>query len=674
MSKRKKLYRNLKYIKEAALNKDVQLRPHQEDALRALHAGDGRALFAHGTGTGKTLTSIASFEDLRAKGKANRALVVAPAALLTNFREQGVQKFTDSTVSAVGGQGDYQLVSLEKFRRDPQTVLDKSEADTLIIDEMHRSRNPRSSSFESLRAATRDGRIKNVIGLTGSIVSNHPQDIVPLADIIRNEHGLGSRGAFTKEHVKVKKISGGFLRPPSVKYNLHKKDALRGKVDGLIHYVGNNDMEGMPDLKIDDIHVEMSKEQQKLYDFAMGKLNPMARARIRSGLPPSQSEAQHIFGMITKLRQASNSVGTHKDMSPAEAAEATPKLRRVLDDVQAHIKTTKDGQAVVYSNLINGGAKELYEGLKARGIKAGLYTGPNKGLGVTKASRDEAVRRFTTGKDRAIILTGAGGEGLSLNNATMFAAVDPHFNPEKNWQAIARARRFGGLAHRAKKDRIIQVNRYRSSPRQSLIGKALFGKEVGVDEWMQRVADEKDHLNAQIRLISQNVTDARKGTDDLKLRKEAAKKGDERMYHGSNAKFDRFDPRPHMLSGDQAVVFGTPLRAMAIAGMGRRWTDDDFEQGTYNDEDLLHMRELKPGALERIYKGTRGYLYEMDPESFEHGGDAYMPTEFISKSSPKILKRTEVDAYQAMLDEEKAGRMKIHRMQKKSALESQEEI
>lgn len=151
----------------------------------------------------------------------------------------------------------------------------------------------------------------------------------------------------------------------------------------------------------------------------------------------------------------------------------------------------------------------------------------------------------------------------------------------------------------------------------------------------------------------------------VNIEKYAAKRK-KRMYHGSNVKFDRFEPKSHALAEGDRVVFGTPLRAMAVAGMGR-WTDDDFDQGTYNDEDLLHMRELKPGALERVYKGKRGYLYELDPESFEHGGDRYMSTEFISKSSPKILKRTEVDAYEAMLAEERAGRLKIHRMQKQAA-------
>ena len=150
------------------------------------------------------------------------------------------------------------------------------------------------------------------------------------------------------------------------------------------------------------------------------------------------------------------------------------------------------------------------------------------------------------------------------------------------------------------------------------------------------------------------------------IERRASKRNKRVMYHGSNAKFDRFEPKYHELADGDRVVFGTPLRAMAVAGMGR-WTDDDFDQGTYNDEELLHMRELKPGALERVYKGKRGYLYELDPESFEHGGEQYMPTEFISKTSPKIVKRTEVDAYEAMLAEERAGRLKIHRMQKQAA-------
>jgi hypothetical protein len=497
--------------KTAALREDVELRPHQREAIEYLQQQGGRGLLAHGTGTGKTLSSIAAFEKLREQDKAKRALVVAPAALLTNYRESGVGKFTTSTHGAPGSGSDYELVSLEKFRADPHGVLARSGADTLILDEVHRAKDSGSKTYDALRQASRAAGVRNVIGLTGSMVSNHPKEIVPLLDIVNPQHRLGSQGKFSKEHVGVERVSGGFLRPPTTHYNLSNVGALADKARGAVHYVGHDDLGGggMPRLDMKDVHVEMSPEQQDLYDFAMGKLNPVSRALIKAGLPPSQSEAEHIFGMITKLRQAANSVGTHKVLPAHEAADRTPKLKRAVDDVVEHLAKTPDGQAVLYSNLVHGGAKELHAALKRRGIDAGLYTGPNAELGVDNASRDQDVRDFLARKKRAIVLTPAGSEGISLNNATFFGMVDSHFNPERNAQAIARARRFGGLAHRPQDQRVVQVRRYRSDPRQNFISRAVFGKEVGIDEWIQRVADEKDRLNNELRVIAHKNRESR---------------------------------------------------------------------------------------------------------------------------------------------------------------------
>jgi len=490
--------------KTAALREDVELRPHQREAIEYLQQQGGRGLLAHGTGTGKTLSSIAAFEKLREQDKAKRALVVAPAALLTNYRESGVGRFTTSTHGAPGSGSDYELVSLEKFRTNPHGVLEQSGADTLILDEVHRAKDGGSKTFDALRQAARHQNVRNVIGLTGSMVSNHPREIVPLLDIVNPSHRLGSQTRFTREHVGVQRISGGFLRPPGTRYNLLDTRELAHKAKGAVHYVGHGDLSpgGMPRLNARDVHVEMSPEQQRLYDFAMGKLDPVSRALIKSGLPPSQTEAQHIFSVITKLRQASNSIGTHTVVDPHVAVERTPKLKRAVEDVVEHLAKTPDGQAVLYSNLVHGGAKELHAALKRRGIDAGLYTGPNTELGVSTNSRDQDVRDFLAGKKRAIVLTPAGSEGISLNNATFFGMVDSHFNPERNAQAIARARRFGGLAHRPEDQRVIDVRRYRSDPRQNFLSRAVFGKEVGVDEWIQRVADEKDRLNDQLRVIA----------------------------------------------------------------------------------------------------------------------------------------------------------------------------
>lgn len=495
-------------IKESALKEDVKLRPHQEEAIQYVRERGGRGLLAHSTGTGKTLSSIAAFEALKADGKAKRALVVAPAALLTNFAENGVGKFTNSSFGPHGSNADYQLVSLETFRNNPAKVLAAAKPDTLIVDEMHRAKDPNSQTYAALAHAAKDRGIKNMLGLTGSMVSNHPKDIIPLLNLVDPKHKLGSQSKFTREHVGADKISGGFLTPPGQRYTLMNKDDLRRKAGGAVHYVGHEDIgtDGMPRLNIKDVPVQMSDEQHKLYNFAMGKLSPQSRALIRAGLPPSQSEAEHIFGMITKLRQASNSVGTHMNISPAEAAERTPKLKRAIEDAVEHLAKTPDGQAVLYSNLVQGGARELHAGLKKRGIDAGLYTGPNAELGVDNQTREQDVRDFLAGKKRAIVLTPAGSEGLSLNNATFFGAVDSHFNPERNAQAIARARRFGGLAHRPVDQRVVDVRRYHSQPITPFYRRLRGAQDVGVDEWISRVAAEKDRLNEEMRALARERT------------------------------------------------------------------------------------------------------------------------------------------------------------------------
>ena len=88
-------------IKLAALNDDVTLYPHQQ---RIVDRKGDSVIAAHGVGGGKTLSGIARFEKLKEQGKANKALVVAPAGLRDNFGEQGVGKFTNSKYQIIGNK------------------------------------------------------------------------------------------------------------------------------------------------------------------------------------------------------------------------------------------------------------------------------------------------------------------------------------------------------------------------------------------------------------------------------------------------------------------------------------------------------------------------------------------------------------------------------------------
>jgi len=491
------LWKKAEFLMRHALNPDVNLRTHQREAIDVAEESGGRSLMAHGTGTGKTLSAIAVFEAAKKKGDGRRALVITPASLQHNFISKGVHKFTNSSVGEVGSGADYQVISLNKFRNDPKKYLDQVRPDTIIIDEIHRAKDSKTVTYKAYMVASKYPGVKRFLGLTGSFISNHPREVVPLLDIVHPGHQLGSPQTFSKRYTKIRRKQGGFLKPSIGLTILKNKPRLGRDIAGKLHYVEHKDVgEDMPKTKIEDVHVPMSPEQNKMYQFALGRLNAVARSRIRAGLPVNQREATHIFGAIAKARQASNSIETHKEMPLEESAEATPKIKKVLDDVQRHLKKRDDNQAVVYTNLVRGGADVLEAGLRGRGLNPGLYSGTNKD------TRLQDYEDFLKRKKRVMVLTPAGGEGVSLDNATFFGEVDRHYNPERNEQALARTVRMGGLAHRDPKDRVIEVKRYYSDPKTGWFWKLLGRREVGIDEWIKNVAKEKDRLNKEMRGVA----------------------------------------------------------------------------------------------------------------------------------------------------------------------------
>lgn len=515
------------------LKSDVKLFAHQQEAVDKIIAKDGNLLLSHPVGSGKTLTSIAAFEELRKLGKAERALVVAPASLRTNFVVNGVNRFTTSKAAIFGNaqeaahgthvtadkpdpKAQYHVVSYELFRADPKKYIDAAKADTVIYDELHRAKNEGVLTSKAIKDARQYHR--NFIGMTGSIVSNTPADIVPLVDAMTNgNHLLGNKTTFEARFVTMNDKGEKSLRQPQV---------LRALVGPYIHHVDPSALQvSAPKKLIETIQVEMSPHQRDLYKFIKKDLDPLTELRLKAGISNlNNAQLNDMFAKLIKLRQVSNSIHTMDTrMSPEESAAKTPKVTRMLNDVQEHIKETPDAQVVIHTNLVHGGVDVLTAGLKARGVDYALFIGKGN-AGVTEKSRQQGVKEFQEGKKKVIVLSAAGGEGLDLPNATMMAMMDGHYNPERINQAEARGVRAGGLAHRAADKRQVLVRRYvtvlpgsgltRASEVGGNIWKNLnpaaimgrldaggpmmfnpFKKERSTDEWVYSIAKGKAGLN-----------------------------------------------------------------------------------------------------------------------------------------------------------------------------------
>lgn len=532
-----KLSSELKPAKAGGLKPGVKLFPHQKEAVDKIIAKDGSLLLSHPVGSGKTATSIAAFETMRDKGMAERALVVAPASLRTNFLENGIKRFTTSKGAIFGNaqevasgshrstddpdpRAQYHIVGYELFRTDPKKYIEAAGADTVIYDELHKIKNEGVLTSKAIRDARKYHR--NFIGMTGSIVSNTPADIVPLVDAMTDgKHLLGNKTTFEARFVETKDTGAKSLRHPSV---------LRALLSPYVHHIDPADLDtNAPKKLVEEVQVEMSPYQRDLYKFIKKDLDPLTELRLKMGVSKlNNAQLNDMFAKLLRLRQVSNSLHTMDErLTPEQSATQTPKIKRILDDVQEHIKETPDAQCIIHTNMIQGGVDVLTAGLKARGIDHALFIGKGN-PGVTEKSRQYGVEQYRKGEKKVIVLSAAGGEGLDLPNTTFMAMTDGHFNPEKINQAEARGIRAGGLAHRKPGDRQVLIRRYLSvMPATSLtrvaeiaqgIGQNINPKsimarisaggpiffnplkrEVTTDQWIYNLAKGKAGLNKELQ-------------------------------------------------------------------------------------------------------------------------------------------------------------------------------
>jgi ERCC4-related helicase len=294
-----------------------------------------------------------------------------------------------------------------------------------------------------------------------------------------------------------------------------RHEDLLDRIGPNIHYLEDLDADKKPTKETETVEVIMSGEQVKLYKQAMKGVDPKIQAMIAAGQAVDQKEAMGIFARLMKARQVSNSLHTvDPKMTPAMAAELTPKIKKVLDDADEHIKSTPDAQIIMFTNVVHGGVDVLTAGLDKRGVNYGVFSGKGN-KGVTEKTRQKAVKDYQDGKNKVIVITGAGAEGLSLGNTTMVQMVDGHYNPERMNQAEARGVRAKGLSHRPKEERKVIARRYVSTmPKSFWQTITLRPPEKSVGQWVHTTAGRKEHVTKQMRHVM-----ARRSEHERKRRK-----------------------------------------------------------------------------------------------------------------------------------------------------------
>lgn len=521
----------------------TELKPHQKRVVERMLKQQGLVV-AHGMGSGKTLTSIATAEAL-----GGPTSVLVPASLQSNY-EKELKKHITGTPAAQYDIGSLQRAALHG---------DIAPAKMLIVDEAHRLRDPSSQA----RKAVRDAETEKRMLLTGTALYNRPYDLASLVNVAAGDNVFpGAQADFDKQYIGEKVTQPGWwaknvrgVRPGSTPVLKNEKEL--GKI--LQQWVDfhENTTEGFPTRHDEVVGTQLSPKQHELYNFAMGDAPAWVKYKIQHGLPPSKSESKDLNAFAGAVRQISDSPGGFaQGMTPDEAAMHSPKLQEAYKRLAAGIAANPEHRALVYSNYLESGLHPYESLLKKNNVAYGKFTGD-----VPKAERDRMVNDYNSGKLKALLLSSAGGEGLDLKGTRQIQVLEPHWNKEKLEQVIARGVRYKSHEHLPEDQRHVHVEHYMSQmPEPGAIKKFFGAKRPGaIDEYLDMMSKDKDQMNQQVRnLLKQpepktaSIFDPRRIAGDLF--------GSVHLEHGTGAEAaarirrEGLDPRHGGVGGEGALA------------------------------------------------------------------------------------------------------------------------
>ncbi len=388
-----------------------ELMPFQLDGVRTLIESE-KLLLADDMGLGKTVQVIAALRVLAVRRAIETALVVAPASVLDQWRQELLKWAPELKAMVIrGNPGDrawqwaadvhVAIVGYETLRSDfsdnPQSPLRRKTWDVLVADEAQRikNRNPTSHAVKGLQR-------RRSWALTGTPLENGEEELASIMEFV----DCGESGSQARYSPGVR------LR------ERHRELQLRRKKSDVL--------QDLPPKLTVKLPIELLPRQRRSYDRAEGEgivhLREMGQ----------DVRVQHVLELIQRLKQICN-------------AEPETGQSSKLDDIREKIETlaAQGNRAIVFSQYTGSGFGVDAVAHALRDFAPLTFTGA-----LTLEERREVIRRFRADDLHKVLAVSlrAGGVGLNLQEASYVFHLDRWWNPAVERQAEDRTHRYGQTA------------------------------------------------------------------------------------------------------------------------------------------------------------------------------------------------------------------------------------
>jgi len=459
---------------------DEDLFPHQRAGVAYL-ATAKRALLADEPGLGKTAQAIRALKKLNDEGKdVFPALIVCPNTLKKNWAREFSRWWPEVTTQVIKGTAsqrkkqfaiaeesnlDVIIINWESLRGHSRLApygsvaltrcsecggLDESvsltrcevhnrelnefEFNSVVADEIHRSKDPKSKQTRALWSAT--GKADYRFAMTGTPIANDVVDLWPILHWL-SPQDWPSKTKWIDRMIDSMTNMWGALIVTGVKphmqdefyktLNPHMRRMLKAKA--LPH---------LPKQVFERRDIEMSTKQAKAYKQMRDHM--ISELEVGGALT-----APSVLTQTTRLNQFANSyaeITVDPNTGEEKVTLAEPSCK--VDSLMADIKAKDFGDDSVAVCAVS---RQLIELLSAAMTKAeiphGLITGAQD-----EDERQQAVDDFQSGRTKWVLFTAqAGGVGITLTAARRLIMLQRPWSLVDYKQALDRTHRIGSEVH-----------------------------------------------------------------------------------------------------------------------------------------------------------------------------------------------------------------------------------
>jgi len=413
--------------------------PHQErTCVRVLREMRGRAILADEVGLGKTIEAGLILKEYAIRGLVRRALILTPASLTGQWREEMESKF-DLPFAVLRRLPDWErhpmlIASMDTAKRPPHRSAAQARPwDLVIVDEAHRLKNRFSVNWRFVAGLSK----KYMLLLTATPVQNDLDELFNLVSLLKPGQ-LHTYDRFLERYV-----GSADRRVPA------RVPELRERLRDVMVRHRRGTAFTLPPRRVHSLPVRLSLAERRLYDdvtdfvrdaywSASGRMSWAARLTLIVLQREIGSSTFAVSETLGRLAQ-----------SPWFGIEDRERLEALQIDAKAIRSNVKashlvgflksaDEKAIVFTQYLQT-LRYLREVLDGAGYRVAVYHGS-----LSPAAKDAAVRAFR--EDRQIFLsTEAGGEGRNLQFARTVVNYDLPWNPLRIEQRIGRVHRIGQM-------------------------------------------------------------------------------------------------------------------------------------------------------------------------------------------------------------------------------------